>query len=183
MPHPAPSVQPPADRIIFIRQQFSQFGGAELILDRLLTALSARGKRVALLGRAWRGSPGVEFIRCDPPKVTRALRETLFARAACKLIAREKDALIQAHERVPCCDIFRAGDGVHAAFLEQKRRTQTAVGRLADSLSPFHRNTLALEEVEVSETCFNGTPPANPLTKQGLAREFAFDAAGNLGAF
>ena len=33
MPHPALSVQPEADRIIFIRQQFSQFGGAELMLD------------------------------------------------------------------------------------------------------------------------------------------------------
>src|SRR5882672_5875740 len=105
MPHPAPPRQPAADRTIFIRQQFSQFGGAELILDRLLTALTARGKRVALLGRSWPGHRDVEFIRCDPPKVMRALRETLFARAACRLIAREHGALVQAHERVPCCDL------------------------------------------------------------------------------
>jgi UDP-glucose:(heptosyl)LPS alpha-1,3-glucosyltransferase len=145
MPHPAPPVQPEADRVIFVRQQFSQFGGAELILDRMLSALTARGKRVALLGRSWRGGGDVEFIRCDPPKVMRAFRETLFARAACDLIAREKDALVQAHERVPCCDIFRAGDGVHAAYLEQKRRTQSVFGRLADRFSFFHRNTLVLE--------------------------------------
>ena len=50
MPHPAPPVQPEAGRTIFVRQQFSQFGGAELILDRMLSALAARGKRVALLG-------------------------------------------------------------------------------------------------------------------------------------
>src|SRR5262249_51806802 len=100
MPHPAPPVQPDAERIIFIRQQFSQFGGAELILDRLLEALAARGKRVALLGRAWRERQGVEFIRCDPPKIARAFREGLFARAACQLIAREPGALVQAHERV-----------------------------------------------------------------------------------
>src|ERR1700675_4466179 len=101
MPHPAPSVQPEAGRTIFARQQFSQFGGAELILDRMLSALAARGKRVALLGRSWQGGNNVEFIRCDPPKLTRAFRETLFARAACDLIAREQDALVQAHERVP----------------------------------------------------------------------------------
>jgi len=65
MPHPAPPVQSAADRTIFVRQQFSQFGGAELILDRLLAALTARGKRVALLGRSWRGGRNVEFIRCD----------------------------------------------------------------------------------------------------------------------
>jgi UDP-glucose:(heptosyl)LPS alpha-1,3-glucosyltransferase len=145
MPHLAPPVQIATGRTIFVRQQFSQFGGAELILDRILTALAARGKRVALLGRSWHGGRDVGFIRCDPPKVTRAWRETLFAHAACDLVAREKDALIQAHERVPCCDIFRAGDGVHAAYLEQKQRTQSAFGRFADRLSLFHSNTLALE--------------------------------------
>jgi len=144
MPQPTPPVQPNA-RIIFVRQQFSAFGGAELILDRLLAALAARGQAVALLGRAWPGRADIAFIRCDPPKISRAFRETLFARAACELVAREGAALVQAHERVPCCDIFRAGDGVHAAYLEQKARLQRIGGRIVDRLSLFHRNTLALE--------------------------------------
>jgi UDP-glucose:(heptosyl)LPS alpha-1,3-glucosyltransferase len=177
MPHPAPPVQPAAERIIFVRQQFSQFGGAELILDRMLAALAARGKRVALLGRSWRGGRDVEFIRCDPPKLTRAFRETLFARAACRLIAREKGALVQAHERVPCCDIFRAGDGVHAAYLEAKRRTQTAFGRLTDRFSLFHRNTLALERQlfaspRLQAAIVNSAMVANDIVRYfGFARE------------
>jgi UDP-glucose:(heptosyl)LPS alpha-1,3-glucosyltransferase len=174
MPHPAPPVQPAADRTIFVRQQFSQFGGAELILDRLLTALTARGKRVALIGRSWRGSRDVEFIRCDPPKVTRAFRETLFARAACDLIAREKGALVQAHERVPCCDIFRAGDGVHAAYLEQKRRTQTAFGRLKDRLSLFHRNTLALERKLFASPRLQAAIVNSEMVAGDIVRHFGF---------
>jgi UDP-glucose:(heptosyl)LPS alpha-1,3-glucosyltransferase len=174
MPHPAPPVQPAADRTIFVRQQFSQFGGAELILDRLLAALIARGKRVTLLGRSWRGGRDVEFIRCDPPKLTRALRETLFARSACDLIAREKGALVQAHERVPCCDIFRAGDGVHAAYLEQKRRTQTAFGRLTDRLSLFHRNTLALERELFASPRLQAAIVNSEMVADDIVRLFGF---------
>jgi UDP-glucose:(heptosyl)LPS alpha-1,3-glucosyltransferase len=177
MPHPAPPVQPEADRIIFVRQQFSQFGGAELILDRMLAALAARGKRVALLGRSWRGGRDVEFIRCDPPKVTRAFRETLFARSACRLIAREKGALVQAHERVPCCDLFRAGDGVHAAYLEQKRRTQTAFGRLADRFSLFHRNTLALERQLFASPRLQAAIVNSAMVADDIVRHFGFPRA------
>jgi len=177
MPHPAPPVQPEADRIIFVRQQFSQFGGAELILDRLLAALAARGKRVALLGRSWRGGHDIEFIRCDPPKVTRVFRETLFARAACRLIARERGALVQAHERVPCCDLFRAGDGVHAAYLEEKRRTQTAVGRLKDRFSLFHRNTLALERQLFASPRLQAVIVNSAMVADDIVRHFGFPRA------
>ena len=177
MPHPAPPVQPEADRIIFVRQQFSQFGGAELILDRMLAALAARGKRVALLGRSWRGGGDVEFIRCDPPKLTRAFRETLFARAACRLIAHEKGALVQAHERVPCCDLFRAGDGVHAAYLEAKRRTQTAFGRRKDRLSLFHRNTLALERKLFASPRLQAAIVNSAMVADDIVRHFGFSRA------
>ncbi len=174
MPHPAPPVHPEVDRIIFVRQQFSQFGGAELILDRMLTALATRQKRVALLGRSWPGGRDVEFIHCDPPKGTRAFRETLFARAACRLIAREKGALVQAHERIPCCDIFRAGDGVHAAYLEQKQRTQTAIGRLKDRFSLFHRNILALERKLFASPRLQAVIVNSEMVADDIVRLFGF---------
>jgi UDP-glucose:(heptosyl)LPS alpha-1,3-glucosyltransferase len=147
MPQPNPSVQledPP--KIVFVRQQFSPFGGAELILDRILAALRSHPYKVTLLARSWQDDrKGVEFILCNPPKLLRSLREVMFARAACRMIGKMPGALVQAHERISCCDIFRAGDGVHAAYLEQKLRTETALGKTAIRLSLFHRNTLKLE--------------------------------------
>ncbi|HVT55214.1 MAG TPA: glycosyltransferase family 4 protein [Xanthobacteraceae bacterium] len=147
MPQPAAPVQREVQpEIIFVRQQFSAFGGAELILDRILNVLGARGHNVALLARSWKNDRDhVEFIRCDPPKVTRSLRETVFARAACRTLQKYPGSLVQAHERIPCCDIFRAGDGIHAAYLEQRRRGESAAGRIGLTLSLFHRNTLKLE--------------------------------------
>src|SRR4029077_4958698 len=132
------------------------------------------GKRVALLGRSWSGDGDVEFIRCDPPKLTRAFREMLFARAACDLVAREQDALVQAHERVPCCDIFRAGDGVHAAYLEQKKRTRSAFGRLADHFSFFHRNTLALERKLFASPRLRAAIVNSEMVADDIVRHFGF---------
>ena len=57
----------------------------------------------------------------------------------------ESDALVQAHERMSCCDIFRAGDGVHATFVEQRMRGLGVLARTALALHPFHRSVIALE--------------------------------------
>jgi UDP-glucose:(heptosyl)LPS alpha-1,3-glucosyltransferase len=132
-------------RIIFVRQQFTPFGGGELILDRTITAMTARGMRVALLARSWSGRADIEFIRCDPPRFPRIWREPWFARAACERLGHESGSIVQAHERIPCCDVFRAGDGVHAAYLENRARGMTKLARLAQWLDPYHRSVLHLE--------------------------------------
>lgn len=142
MPQPSESVQ---SRIIFVRQHFTPFGGGELILDRTISALTARGVRVGLLGRSWVEREGLEFVRCNPPRFPRFRRERRFAEAACERLAGEQGALVQSHERMPCCDIFRAGDGLHAAFIDHRARGMNAVSAAALKLHPFHRTVIAIE--------------------------------------
>jgi UDP-glucose:(heptosyl)LPS alpha-1,3-glucosyltransferase len=142
MPHTSGPVK---SRLLFVRQRFSSFGGGELILDRTMAALKERGVEVGLLGRSWAGGREVEFIECNPSRFPRLLRERKFSTAACTRLARESNVLVQSNERIPCCDIFRAGDGVHAAFIEHRRRGMGAVAGAALSLHPFHRSVIALE--------------------------------------
>ncbi len=52
---------------------------------------------------------------------------------------------MQSHERIACCDIYRAGDGVHAQWLHNRRAALGALGRLGLALNPYHRYTLAAE--------------------------------------
>jgi UDP-glucose:(heptosyl)LPS alpha-1,3-glucosyltransferase len=133
-------------RIVFVRQNFSSFGGGELILDRLIRALAREGAEVAIIARSWpQGDNGPDFIRCDPPRIVRALRDRLFAASACRLVAERPGALVQAHERIACCDIYRAGDGVHAAYLERRQQGMSRPARAAMQMSPFHRSVLGLE--------------------------------------
>lgn len=179
MPQPtAPVKLENAAKIIFVRQQFSAFGGAELILDRTLQALAARGCKVALLGRSWREDrQSIQFIRCNPPKLARPWRETLFARAACQTLRHYPNSLVQAHERIPCCDIFRAGDGVHAAYLQQRRRGETTTGKLTLAASLFHHNTLKLERTMFASPRLQAVIVNSEMVVDDLARHYDFPRA------
>jgi UDP-glucose:(heptosyl)LPS alpha-1,3-glucosyltransferase len=132
-------------KVAFVRQKFSHFGGAELILNRTIQALLKRGVDVSLIAREWEPLEGLTLHRCDPKQWSRASRDTRFANAACEIVATMPDALVQSHERVPCCDIYRAGDGVHAAFVVHRGRTVGFLKRLYLKISSYHRNTLRAE--------------------------------------
>ena len=53
--------------------------------------------------------------------------------------------LVQSHERLACCDLFRAGDGVHAAWLDERRRHLGPLRRLGVRVNPHHRYRLRME--------------------------------------
>ncbi len=54
--------------------------------------------------------------------------------------------LVQSHERVACCDIYRAGDGVHRVWLEQKTRNQSWLAQLCVRFSPYHNYIKSAEK-------------------------------------
>jgi len=86
-----------------------------------------------------------EFVRCDPFHVGRLWRDAGFAHAACRAVAQRQFDLVQSHERIGCCDIYRAGDGVHAQWLDNRRRALGAWGKLGVRLNPYHAYVLASE--------------------------------------
>lgn len=132
-------------KIAFVRQRFSRFGGGELILNRTLEALAERGASISIVAREWEPNKGVSFQRCDPARNPRSTRDSRFATAACEIVSKLPKMLVQSHERVTCCDIYRAGDGVHAAYLAHRARTLGPVRRFFQNLSGYHRDVLKLE--------------------------------------
>jgi UDP-glucose:(heptosyl)LPS alpha-1,3-glucosyltransferase len=135
-------------RLAIVRQRYNPFGGAERFVATALEALAGDDLDLSLtlLTRRWTDNPqGHRTIECNPPYVGRLARDYTFARSVRKVMDREKFDLVQSHERIAGCDIFRAGDGVHAAWLEHRNRQLGWRGRLASSLSPWHQYTLAAE--------------------------------------
>ncbi len=135
-------------RLALVRQRYNPFGGAERFVATTLDALAQRegALELTLITRKWTGGEQKHaVIECRPPHWGRLGRDWSFARCVQQTLAREKFDLVQSHERIAGCDIFRAGDGVHAAWLEQRRRQQGLLGRLGATLSPWHRYTLAAE--------------------------------------
>lgn len=132
-------------KIAFVRQKFSRFGGGELILNRTINALAKRGAEITIIAREWESHEGVTFLGCNPARAPRTTRDSRFAKAACEIIGTLPDMLVQSHERLSCCNIYRAGDGVHAAYLEHRARSIGSVRRFFQNLSGYHRDVLRLE--------------------------------------
>ena len=133
-------------KLAIIRQKYSAFGGAERFIESLLPGLAENGVDVSLIARKWSGdeSTPMRWVRCDPFYLGSAWRDKSFAAAACHTVAQGNYDLVQSHERLSCCDIFRAGDGVHAAWLEARQKyLGESLGWL--KLNPFHANSLAAE--------------------------------------
>lgn len=134
-------------QLAIIRQRYTPFGGAERFVERTLDTLSARGIEILLLTRRW--PPGsnalVRPMIVNPPYLGRTMRDATFARGVCAAVAGMPAALVQSHERIACCDIFRAGDGVHAVWVEERMRDASPLARAALAASPWHRYTMAAE--------------------------------------
>ena len=130
--------------VALVRQRYSAHGGAERFIERVRDALSAQGVAVTVLAREWTGDPGT-VVRCDPFHVGRVWRDWGFARVVCREVARRPFDLVQSHERIACCDVYRAGDGVHAQWLHNRRAALGTLGRFGLALNPYHRYMLAAE--------------------------------------
>lgn len=139
-------------KIAIIRQRYNPFGGAERFVERALGALAGEGAEVTLITRNWDGAPraGFKQITCDPAYSRlfggRAARDRSFAAAAQGEMASGGFDITQSHERISGCMIFRAGDGVHAAWLEHRARVLSPLQRLSQQWSPYHRYVIAAEK-------------------------------------
>lgn len=135
-------------RLAIVRQKYRPDGGAERFISRALEALDDDSLDLNIITRSWQGEPKPEWHLhiCNPKKWGRISRERGFALAARECWQREKFDIVQSHERIAGCDIFRAGDGVHRVWLAQRARIVSPVQKLLADLSPYHRYVMAAEE-------------------------------------
>lgn len=126
----------------FLRRGYSPTGGAEAYLKRLAEGLRQQNYRVILLGTGewpceeW---PGGKVVTLPQKK----LRD--FGRAALEIKQEQQIDLLFSFERVPGCDFFRAGDGVHAAWLARQAVIEPWWRSLIKKWMPKHREILQLE--------------------------------------
>lgn len=131
-------------RIALVRQRYNPFGGAERFIERALKALERSGAEVTLITRDWAGE-GRRVLRVDPPHVGSLWRDAGFARAARKAWMRGGFDLVQSHERIAGCDLYRAGDGVHRQWLELRLERMSALERSKIRANPYHRYVCRVE--------------------------------------
>ena len=105
---------------------------------------------MTLLARSWLGAAElageVRMIRCDPFYIGRVWRDWGFARSVCAALKTNAFDLVQSHERIACCDVYRAGDGVHRQWLANRARAAGPLERIALALNPYHLYVKAAEK-------------------------------------
>ncbi|NGZ06421.1 MAG: glycosyltransferase family 4 protein [Magnetococcales bacterium] len=134
--------------LALIRQRYTPFGGAERFLERAMGALQAQGVAITVIARAWETEEqkGFALQRCDPFHLGRLIRDAGFAWCVRRLLTPRRYDLVQSHERIPGCDLYRAGDGVHAEWLAQRRRVQGRIARWLVAVNPYHHYLLTMEQ-------------------------------------
>jgi UDP-glucose:(heptosyl)LPS alpha-1,3-glucosyltransferase len=124
------------------RRGFSSSGGAEAYLKRLAAGLLEAGRKVALFTSAdwpreeWDFGPVVHLAGSSAMAFADALEKA----------PRDNCDVLLSLERVWKCDAYRAGDGVHRAWLERRNELGGPLQKLSRVLNRKHAATLELEE-------------------------------------
>lgn len=162
-------------KLAIVRQRYTPFGGAERFVDRALDALRSSGTETTLITRAWDGNWQGPVQRVAPFYLGRLWRDAGFSRSVRHLLARSHFDLVQSHERIPGCDIYRAGDGVHATWLELRGRFGTAANQLGDRLSPYHRYLVRAEATMFRHSGLRAVICNSRMVADDIQRRFRVD--------
>ena len=165
-------------RLGIVRQRYTPFGGAERFVERAIDALVERGVRVRIYTRKWPpgGDRRVEPVLCDPFYVGSLWRDAGFAAAVRAALARDRPDVVQSHERIEGCDIFRAGDGVHRVWLDQRIAAGGRAERIAIAATPYHRYVLGAEARVFADPSLKAVICISQMVKDDVHRHFAVPA-------
>jgi UDP-glucose:(heptosyl)LPS alpha-1,3-glucosyltransferase len=130
-------------RIAFVRRGYSRSGGAEAYLKRLAAGIAKAGHEVQLVAtNEW---PEEQWpfgsIKC-----LEATTVIGFADQLEQVRPQLQCDVLFSLERVWSCDVYRAGDGVHRAWLARRGKFEIPLKQFVRGASRKHRDLLQLEE-------------------------------------
>ncbi len=132
----------------FVRRGYSASGGAESYLKRLARGIVDLGHSVQLFTtNDW---PPSEWPFGSMTH-SRARSTIGFADELKQLRPQSRCDVLMSLERVWSCDVYRAGDGVHRAWLERKKNFATPVENLFRAFNRKHTEILRLEKALLAD--------------------------------
>jgi UDP-glucose:(heptosyl)LPS alpha-1,3-glucosyltransferase len=165
-------------RLAIIRQRYLHQGGAERFLEGALEALLERNVAITLYTREWPQTK-LQLIEphiCNPRYVGRLWRDWGFARAVTRTIGEAKANLVQSHERVLSCDIYRPGEGLHASLLDEQLHGASPLARARIHLSPWHQYTLHMERALFASPWLRAVLCTSRMVRDDIMRRFGLPA-------
>lgn len=163
-------------RLALVRQRYNPFGGAERFIERAIAAIERDGTEVTMISRAWKAGQGRRVQVVDPLYAGRLWRDASFARGVRALISKEHFDLVQSHERIAGCDLYRAGDGVHRQWLEYRAAEASLLERIGIRLNPYHWYTCAAERSMFEHPALRAVICNSKMVAEEIRRHFTISA-------
>lgn len=135
-----------APRVAFLKEKIDRTGGLEKYARRLIAAFQARNCRVTLLTTDTSCSlPNVEVVPVCQPAPLGFWNLRRFDAACRNHLGQRSYDVVFGMDRTTSQTDFRAGNGVHAAYLRRRSEESGWLKRASFSLNPLHRTILAYE--------------------------------------
>lgn len=134
--------------IALVRRGFSPTGGAEKFLGRFAAVASAAGRHLVLVtDRPWPEEARAGICQA----VLRGRTPYKFAAAVERWRKTWGDGLVFSFERLFSADCYRAGDGVHVAWMRRRREYDPLTHVMLRRISGKHHDLVRLEKRCFSE--------------------------------
>lgn len=165
-------------RLAIVRQKYRPDGGAERFVSRALMALGNQNLELNVITREWQGERQDDWHIhiCNPAKWGRISRERGFANAARALWQEQQFDIVQSHERIAGCDIYRAGDGVHQRWLQQRSRILPHWRAKMLMHDRYHRYVMRAEREMYQSPELKAVICNAEMIKREIVEDFAVDA-------
>lgn len=138
----------PPFKILIYRRGWSATGGAERYLLRFANGLEKENIDTVLLADTkW---PEATWNTHSIERLSSSTNETNEAELQ-EIRKRHPGAVLFSMERLPGSDVFRAGDGLHSAWLERLAAEEGTLRHLFRRSRPMHRKLLAAEDALFSD--------------------------------
>ncbi|HEU5312224.1 MAG TPA: glycosyltransferase family 4 protein [Candidatus Udaeobacter sp.] len=159
--------------IVFVRRGYSPTGGAEAYLKRLAGGVIDAGHEVQLA--ATNDWPDAEWPFGSITRL-RGKSPIGFASELERMRAELHSDVLFSLERVWSCDVYRAGDGVHRAWLERRGKFELPLKRFVRSLSSKHHDLLRLEQSLFSDGNTRRVIAASQMVKDEIVNLYRYPA-------
>ena len=165
-------------RLAIVRQKYRPDGGAERFIARALDALSSDALELNVITRQWQGDthPDWHIHLCNPKKYGRISRESGFAKAARACWQENHFDIVQSHERIAGCDIFRAGDGVHRRWLLQRQKILPRWKGRWLFYDRYHRYVMNAEQQMYADPALKQVICNSQMVKKEIIADFGLSA-------
>jgi len=139
-------------KIAVVRQRYTDFGGAERYTAALIESLLSAGHVVHVFANEWKLKDNssqdgrIVFHSVPTLKMLSVLEVITFAVNVRRLLKRQQFDIIHSFERTFYQDIYRAGDGCHREWLEQRRKIDPPGKSILHRINPLHIAILWIEK-------------------------------------